>query len=224
MFEKIKNLFVNNLGLKISALVLAVLVWAAITGRERAYSERTLRIPIEVANVSENIEVRSVRPEEVSMTLRGISRLMGELSKENLKVRIDLRDTVKSGRINFYAEDNIEIPEGVHIISIHPKMIEINVEEFVSREVPVKVHFIGRLKAGLTLKETRVIPEKVLVIGYRLQIADVDSVSTEPLNLAGIENTTSLKIGLKKTGSILRFPDRREVEVFLEIGGTANEK
>lgn len=224
MFEKIKNLFANNLGLKISALVLAVLVWAAITGRERAYSERTLRIPIEVANVSENIEVRSVKPEEVSMTLRGISRLMGELSKENLKVRIDLRDTVKSGRINFYAEDNIEIPEGVHIISIHPKMIEINVEEFVSREVPVKVHFIGRLKTGLTLKGIRVIPEKVPIIGYRIQIADVDSVSTEPLNLAGIENTTSLKISLKKTGSILRFPDRRDVEVFLEISGTANEK
>ena len=63
MLEKIKNLFLENLGLKVTALVLAVLVWAAVTGRERADSEKTLRIPVELANVSESIEVRSVKPE-----------------------------------------------------------------------------------------------------------------------------------------------------------------
>ena len=174
MLEKIKNLFLENLGLKMTALVLAVLVWAAVTGRERADSEKTLRVPVELTNVSESIEVRSVKPEEVSLSLHGASQIINGISQQNLKIRIDLKDTVKSGRINFYAEDHLKIPEGIHILSVHPKMIEINVEEFVIREIPVKIHFIGRLKSGLTLKEARVNPEKVTVIGFRPQITEID--------------------------------------------------
>ncbi len=226
MREKIKKLFFENLGLKIAALVLAILVWAAVTGRERADSEKTLRVPVELTNISESIEVRTVKPEEVSVSLHGASQIINEISQQNLKISIDLRDTVKSGRINFYAEDHLKIPNGVHILSVHPKMIEINVEEFGIREIPVKIHFIGRLKSGLTLKEARVIPEKVTVIGFRPQIAEIDAISTEPLNLATIENSTNLIVALAKTGNILRFQAQKEVEVVLEITGNrkTNEK
>jgi YbbR domain-containing protein len=226
MREKIRKLFFENLGLKITALVLAILVWAAVTGSERADSEKTLRVPVELTNVSESIEVRTVKPEEVSLSLHGASQIINEISQQNLKISIDLRDTVKSGRINFYAEDHLKIPNGVQILSVHPKMIEINVEEFAIREIPVKVRFIGRLKSGLTLKEARVIPEKVTVIGFRPQIAEIDSISTEPLNLATIENSTNLIVALAKTGNILRFQAQKEVEVVLEITGNrkTNEK
>ena len=226
MLKKIKNLFLENLGLKVTALVLAVLVWAAVTGRERADSEKTLRIPVELANVSESIEVRSVKPEEVSISLYGASQIINGISQQNLKISIDLKETVKSGRINFYAEDHLKIPNGAHILSIHPKMIEINVEEFVIKEIPVKIHFIGRLKSGLTLKEARVTPEKVTVIGFRPQIAGIDAISTEPLNLATIENSINLIVALKKTESILRFQAQKEVEVTLDIIGSrkTNEK
>ena len=226
MLEKIKNIFLEKLGLKITALVLAVLVWAAVTGRERADSEKTLRIPVELTNVSESIEVRSVKPEEVSISLHGASQIINGISQQNLKISIDLKDTIKSGRINFYAEDHLKIPKGVHILSVHPKMIEINVEEFVIKEIPVKIHFIGRLKSGLTLKEARVTPEKVTIIGFRPQIAEIDTISTEPLNLATIENSINLVVALKKTGSILRFQAQKEVEVTLDITGSrkTNEK
>lgn len=226
MLEKIKNLFLENLSLKITALILAVIVWAAVTGRERADSEKILRIPVELTNVSENIEVRSVKPEDVSISLHGASQIINGISQQNLKIRIDLKDTVKSGRINFYAEDQLKIPEGVHILSVHPKMIEIIVEEFVIKEIPVKIHFIGRLKPGLTLKEARVTPAKVSVIGFRPQIAEIDSVFTEPLNLATVENSINLVVALKKTGNILRFQAQKEVEVTLDISGSrkTNEK
>jgi|WetSurMetagenome_2_1015567.scaffolds.fasta_scaffold226701_2 YbbR domain-containing protein len=226
MLEKIKTLFLENLSLKVMALVLAVLVWAAVTGRERADSEKTLRVPVELTNVSESIEVRSVKPEEVSLSLHGATQIINGISQQNMKIRIDLKDMVKSGRINFYAEDHLRIPEGIHILSVHPKMIEINIEEFVIREIPVKIHFIGRLKSGLTLKEARVNPEKVTVIGFRPQITEIESISTEPLNLATVENSINLIVALKKTGNVLRFQAQKEVEVTLDIAGSrkTNEK
>ena len=62
MAENLKKLVVEQLGLEAGALVLAVLVWAMISGRERTYSEKTLKIPIEMVNVSANVEVVTSAP------------------------------------------------------------------------------------------------------------------------------------------------------------------
>ena len=48
MPEKLKKLFLTNWDLKVSALLLAILVWAMISGREKTYSERTMKVPIEI--------------------------------------------------------------------------------------------------------------------------------------------------------------------------------
>ena len=71
MPEKLKKLFLNNWGLKTSALLLAVLIWAIISGQEKTYSEKTLKIPIEIINVSPNVEVVNLQPEEARVSLKG---------------------------------------------------------------------------------------------------------------------------------------------------------
>ena len=77
MPENLKKLIVNNLGLKTGALVLAVLVWGIISGRERTFSEKTLKIPVEVFNVSDNAEVVSLRPDDPQARLELAQALLG---------------------------------------------------------------------------------------------------------------------------------------------------
>jgi YbbR domain-containing protein len=207
----------NNLGLKAGALVLAVLVWAVISGRERTFSEKTLKIPIEVLNVSENMEVVNLRPEEVTVSLKGASKLVAAISPESHAIKIDLKNIKGSDKLNYFAEDYLDIPKGVLLVSIHPKMIEVYVEEFAMREVPVKIRFRGRLPLQLKLKSAKVIPDRVTIMGYKSQINDIEVVLTDEVDLATIGSSQSRRLALKQTRDILRFRDHPEVELQLEI-------
>ncbi len=217
MPEKLKKLILNNWGLKTGALVLAVLVWAMISGRERTFSEKTLKIPIEVYNVSNNVEVVNLRPEEVTVSLKGASKFVAAATAEINPIKIDLKNIKESSKLNYFAEDYLEIPAGVQLISIHPKMIEVYVEEFATREVPVKIRFRGRLKEPLVLKEARVIPDRVTVMGYKSQINGIDVVLTEEVDLSEIGQSLTRRLALKQTRDILKFRDYRDVELQLEI-------
>lgn len=224
MAEKLKRLFFNNWGLKASALFLALLVWAVISGREGAYSEKSLKIPVEVVNVSENIEVVNLRPEEVTVSLRGASKFVAAVSPESHPIRIDLMNIKESSKLNYFAEDYLEVAEGVQVVSIHPKMIEVFVEEFATRELPVKIRFRGRLAPQLRLKSARVVPDRAVVMGYKSQINDIDAVWTEDVDLEAVKASLSRRLGLKQTPDILKFRDHRDVELQLEIEERGQKK
>ncbi len=224
MAEKLKKLFFNNWGLKASALVLALLVWAVISGREGAYSEKSLKIPVEVINVSENIEVVNLRPEEVTVSLKGASKFVAAVSPESHPIRIDLMNIKESSKLNYFAEDYLEIAEGVQVVSIHPKMIEVFVEEFATRELPVKIRFRGHLAPLLRLKSARVVPDRVVVMGYKSQVSDIDAVWTEEVDLDGVKASLNRRLDLKRTPDILKFRDHRDVELQLEIEDRGQKK
>jgi YbbR domain-containing protein len=224
MPEKLKKLFLNNWGLKTSALLLSVLVWAIISGQEKSYSEKTLKIPIEIINVSPNMEVVTLQPEEVRVSLKGTANLISEIGPENMTVKIDLKNISESSKLNYFAEDYLEIPQGIQIISLHPKMIEVHVEEFDTKEVPVKIHFRGQLPAPLKMREAKIIPDRVTIIGYKSQLSDITVVLTEEVNLDEIVASQTRKVALRQTRNILKFRDHRDVDLLLEIEGIPTKK
>jgi YbbR domain-containing protein len=217
MPEKLKKLLLNNWGIKTTALLLAVLVWAIISGREKTYSEKTLKIPIEIINVSANLEVVNLQPEEARVILKGSTNLIAKIRPESMAIKIDLKNISESSKLNYFAEDYLEIPADLQIISLHPKMIEVFVEEFDAKELPVKIHFRGQLKEPLKMKGFKVIPERVTIIGYKSQLNNITSVFTEEINLNEIGSSQKRMVALKQTRNILKFRDRRDVEVLLEI-------
>ncbi|MBN2399066.1 MAG: hypothetical protein JXI33_01860 [Candidatus Aminicenantes bacterium] len=221
MQEKIKKLFVSNWSLKASALILAVLVWAVISGREKTYSEKTLKIPVEITHVSPSLEVVNLQPEEAHVSLKGSANLIAKMRPESMAIKIDLKNITESGKLNYFAEDYLKIPDGIQIISLHPKMIEVYVEEFNTKEIPVKIRFRGQLKKNLKMKEYKIIPDRVTIIGYKSQLSDITAVFTEEVDLNEIEASQKRKVALKQARNILKFRDRRDVDLMLEIENLA---
>jgi hypothetical protein len=69
----------------------------------------------------------------------------------------------------------------------------------------------------LKMKEARVIPDRVMIIGYKSQLGDITMVHTEDVNLDEIGASQKRKVALKQTRNILKFRDRRDVDLLLEI-------
>jgi YbbR domain-containing protein len=103
-------------------------------------------------------------------------------------------------------------------------MIEVYVEEFATREIPVKIRFRGRLAASLRLKAARTIPERVAVMGYKSRINDVNVVYTEEVDLEAIAASLTRRVALKQTEDILKFRDHQDVELQLEVEARGAKK
>jgi YbbR domain-containing protein len=163
------------------------------------------------------VEVVNLRPEEVTVSLKGASKFVAAVSAESCPIKIDLKNIKESSKLNYFAEDYLEFPKEVQLVSVHPKMIEVFVEEFATREVPVKIRFRGRMPEQLKLRSAKVVPDRVTIMGYKSQINGIDVVLTEEVDLDTVTKSETRRIGLKQTRDILKFRDHRDVELQLEV-------
>ena len=81
----------RDLGLKVFATALAVLLWLTVAGDPIA--ERGLRVPLEFENVPDSVEILGGPPETVEVRLRGSSAVLRRLEAGDVAAIIDL-DTV----------------------------------------------------------------------------------------------------------------------------------
>ncbi len=207
------------------ALLLAIFVWAMITGKERAYSEKTFDINVEYFGMASNIDIRNINPDKVRVKIQGTSNVIDKIKPDDFKLRIDMRRITESTRIPVFTEDNLVFPPQTRLLSVHPRMIEITTDEFLTREVPVKVHYVGKTTPGIRVKESRIVPEKVKVFGYKSQVMNLQFVETlEPINLPDIKETGFIKRLLKKGKEILKFEDSDIIEVYLVVERTDKEQ
>jgi YbbR domain-containing protein len=221
---KIDKLITGNLGLKATALFLALFVWAMITGKERSYAEKNLECRVEYSNVAKSIDVSNVRPEKVQVRVRGTTKELAQIAPDDFKIMIDLKDITEGTRLSYFTEDYIQLPKGIHILAVQPRMIEITTKEFVTREVTVRIRYKGAVPNGLQLIDRRVAPDKIKISGYKPDIGTITYVEgAEYVNLSEFRESKTVKVLLKKEKEILRM-DTDEVEVFVEIEDTHKKK
>ena len=92
-----KKLFTENLGLKISAVLISVFLWFFVTSRGQ--SEITLDIPLEFKNIPADIGLVNTSVKTVSVTVRGHERpMLLPLSFQKRPVLYQLRSAARSRR------------------------------------------------------------------------------------------------------------------------------
>ncbi len=229
----VKNVFFNNLSLKVFSLFLAIGVWVMITGQARSSIEKFINIDVEFVNVLKNVNIDS-NPDKVRIKVKGISNEIKLLTENDFTVKIDLSN-VRDGIRNYYTRDFLKTEKSNFINSVHPAMIEVNVREIHRKIVPVKVRFakvlnnkkyiyrqerIGEIGYTYIVK-----PEKVTIEGYKNDIVNINSISLESeVPLSDSDESVTKKFSLKKPKEILRIIENNEIEVTVNVKNKVTEK
>ncbi len=214
---KIRKIITNNFGIKLTVFFISIFVWILISGKVKSYSERSFEIDVGYINHAQNIAVRNVNPEKVKITVKGTRKNIDELVKEDFKIEIDMKGISKSDIISRLVEDCLQYPQEIEVVSFHPKWIEVNIEEFISKEVPVKIRYSGKPKRGLKLNK-KFSPRKIIIYGYKSRITNINYVyTTKNIDLSGITKTTKIISPLDKGQEILRFDGPDQVEIIIEV-------
>jgi len=192
----LRALLFDNLGLKLVALLLALLVYLNV------YTDRPNRMmisfPIEVDDLGDSLSLSGPVPAVVQAELKGTGKQLLKLRLTEPPLKISLagagpghfQRTLAAGDLPLPPEESPEVER-----LVGPRMLEFQIERRVRRRVAVAARIEGVPAAGFAWHgELLADPESVLVTGPRSAVAGLDSVRLRPLSIAGRRDTVQARL------------------------------
>ena len=156
-----------NWRLKLAALGLAVLVWAAVSAEQTTSQWIPIRID-PVVQDPEYVLTGAPDPAEVRVRFSGPGRDLWELALARPPLVLQLRDV---GDRRAFALDAtmIRLPGGlddVRVLDIRPAVVRVDLQRLASRVVPVRARLTARSAERYTVGgDLEVLPAEVRVTG-----------------------------------------------------------
>ncbi|MDD6043976.1 MAG: CdaR family protein [Eubacteriaceae bacterium] len=129
----------------ILSFIIAVCLWGYVIAETNPTIEVTYEnIPIEFVQEEAlekyDLAVSSIDRETVNVTVKGSRNRINKLKTEDITAFVDLSEAVKGEN---QLKINIKTPNYIEYESSSAVKVEVYVEDLVSREIPVQVHYSG---------------------------------------------------------------------------------
>jgi len=197
-----KRFFFENIGLKLSAVFLSIVLWFYVTSRGQ--SEIFIDLPLEFVNLPPGLELVNHSVKMVSLNIRGQQTIINSIKPSNIKVTVDMSKAKKGENIYYITRDDIKLPGGVAVTNISPSSVKVIIEETAIKSVKVIPVITGEVRKGFYIKSIDVSPPKVEIEGIRSEIRKINSLKTESLDLTGVNETITQYLKLDIAGRNIR--------------------
>ena len=204
----------RDLGLKVFAIALAVVLWLTVAGDPVA--ERGLHVPLEFENIPDSVEILGDPPETVEVRLRGSSAVLRRLETGDVVAVIDLGSERPGVRLFDMSADRIRGPLGVEVTQVIPSTVSLTIEvEGSPVMVPVVPPVVGEPAPGFVIGQIVAEPGTVRVVGPRSLLRRLTEATTEPLDVtnASVPIEATLTVGVADPNLRLETPGAARVTV-----------
>jgi len=214
------GIFVQNIGLKLIALLVALAVFFWVRTQEDVQS--ALYVTLIYSSPPDKILVTDV-PKRVRVSVRGPWSRVSRLNEKDVDpIRIDL-GAAGSGEFTFQ-EDMLRLPPGLKVVSFNPASVKLVFEKRMVRQVPVVPSLEGSPAPGYRVEGTEVDPSSVAVTGAQSVVGTLTHVGTELVQVTGAKAQVSRVVGLAKLPSYAEFVDEARVRVTVRIRPEMSER
>ena len=202
----VRDLIVRNWGLKLFAALLALVLWLVLIPEEKTYSEKTLTIPLETRNIPPDMELVEKPAASVDVTVRARMRIIDQITPASVVAKLDLEKATIYQEEYPINQSMISLPPGAEVLRITPSKVDLRLENTAQIGLDIVPTLVGKPAEGLKLLKVEVVPPKVEVKGPESKIRKTDKVTTTPINLAALTDSTEIDADL-----ILPRPEMRLV-------------
>jgi YbbR domain-containing protein len=213
----IREYILENWNLKVTALLLALILWLFVRGEPGP--ERVVTIPLEV-QVPSQMEIVNDRLTTIEVTMRGPS-LSGSWFNPPLPTCVvNLEKAQEGEHVVQLTPDNVRVPKGsgIEILQLNPTRVELELERTISKEVPIIVPIRGEPPRGFEVLGISQNPTNVIITGARSRIEPITEVSTEPISLNELKQSARFFVTLKLKNNAIRTSWVSPVQVDIQIG------
>lgn len=212
----------RNLGLKVLALAIASLLWFTTAGEHVV--ERIVRVPLEMQNRPEALELVGTPPDQVEVRLRGSSGLLSRLQPGDAVAILDLEAARPGARLFHLRTDQVRTPFGITVVQVIPQTVSLAFERGESRVVPIRPDIEGEPAAGFIIGATTITPSSVEVVGPSSDLHALSEATTEPVSIEGATKNIEDTVTVGVDDSALRLREPLSATVTIQILPSPIEK
>lgn len=220
----IRKALANNLSLKIAATVIAVVVWLFAKGEQSA--DRSFSIPLVLRNVPKDVTTVERLPDAVEVVLSGDNKNLVRLGMWGEPYAfLDMTDARPDRTLRVsLSPANVVLPyeSGLQVLEIRdPKTLDLEIDRLEEKRVRVEPALSGALGEGYYfLGSPTTVPDSVTVYGPARIVADLESATTEELDVSGrrasVQATRAIDLG--ERWNLHGVP--KDVRIVVEVEGT----
>jgi diadenylate cyclase len=163
-----------------------------------------LEVPIEYMNRDPNVEILDTSVNAVKVQLSGSGTILKNLRPDQVRVRLDLSKAVVGHNDFTITSDHIVRPPGATLRMVEPSVVQVTLDSFSKKELPVQVDWVGKLPEHLILSQVKIEPEKVVIRGGATILERLSTVYTEKVRLDALEGSGPMTVSLALTPASLR--------------------
>jgi YbbR domain-containing protein len=207
----------SNPGLKIVSLVLAMFTWVFVKGITS--DSRTIEgVPLEV-RAKPGLAVLQSNVSTVNVVVRGTREDVRQVSRQDLSAVVDLTRDERRGLIAVKLTPRVvRHSRRVQVSEVDPSEVVINLDEMVTRELPVEPQFTGELASGLAIERVVTKPEVIEAKGPKTSLSKVSKITTLPIDVTGRRTSFRERVELTPLQIPESMAQRHWVEVDVRIG------
>jgi YbbR domain-containing protein len=186
MNDFVQRAVLHNLGLKLTALALAVGLWLAVA--RDPVAEIAVDIPVEIRDLPQDLEISSEIVPKAQIRLRGPERIIHRLQSSDVYAAIESSGVRPGERTFDLTTQQIHQPAGLEVVQIVPSQFHLAFDVRLTREVSVQPRVIGNFAQGYHIERIVTDPPTVTITGPKGRVEAVESATTEPIDVSGAMN------------------------------------
>lgn len=207
----------SNLRPKLITLFLVIVSWLIITAKQGGIL--TVSAPLKFHNLPGNLILVKNSPEEVEVQVKVISRLIPSPKQLDIVADVDLAKIREGVNQLAVKNEDIQLPLGVVVSGINPSIVKVMTEKKVRKTLQVRVKTSGSLPGGLGLRYVRTDPSVVVAEGPERVLAQLESVSTEEIDLSKVRRSLTIEKGLLQPAPLVKLLREEPVKIQVVVAG-----
>jgi len=200
---------------RLLAVVLALLCWYLVTGREKV--ETWVEVPVELVGTPDDLFVREGLESRLKVRLRGPQSIIRGLDPRSLAYTLDMSHAQPGETVVPFERDAVKAPKALEVVELSPQRMTLVIDRQSRRTLPVEPVWKGRIGNDYRLVNATAFPPEVALRGPARVLDRLERVQT----LAVSVNST--RPGTVGADAALALPaeirsDPAKVRVVLNFG------
>jgi len=179
----LQRIFVQDIGLKVVSLLLAIGLWFAVA--RSPVAEVEMKVPIEFQNLPDSLEIDSASYTEAQIRVRGPERVIHQLQAADVRTEIDLASVQPGERTFDLTGRQVHVPQDLEVVQIIPGQFHLSFDKRFTSVVKVQPRVTGNFASGMRVAKVIADPPSVTITGPRRRVEAVEAATTDPVDVSG---------------------------------------